>query len=84
MIDRDKVLAILARRFPGARPNEIAAAANAIVGLEDDWEEVAAHEAEIGYLAAPEQCSEACVVANAVRRGASFRLFLKRGSAPSP
>ena len=28
------------RRFPGAGPNDIAAAANAIMGLPDEWEEV--------------------------------------------
>jgi len=42
MVDREKVLAVLARRFPGASREETAAAANAIVGLEDEWEEVTA------------------------------------------
>jgi hypothetical protein len=40
MIDREKVLIVLHRRFPGARPDQVAAAANAIVGLDDEWQEV--------------------------------------------
>jgi hypothetical protein len=40
MIDREKVLAVLRRRFPGALEMDTAAAANAIVGLEDEWREV--------------------------------------------
>lgn len=40
MIDRQKVEAILRRRFPGASWTEIAAAANAIMGLGDEWQEV--------------------------------------------
>ena len=40
MVDREKVLAVLARRFPHAAREDTAAAANAIVGLDDEWEEV--------------------------------------------
>ena len=40
MVDREKVLAILRRRFPGAPDTQTAAAANAIVGLDEDWREV--------------------------------------------
>jgi hypothetical protein len=40
MIDRQKVETILRRRFPEAGWDEIAAAANAIMGLGDEWEEV--------------------------------------------
>jgi hypothetical protein len=36
MVDREKVLVVLRRRFPGARPEEIAAA-NAIVGLAPEY-----------------------------------------------
>jgi hypothetical protein len=39
MVDREKVLAVLTRRFPGAHPDQLAAAANAIVGLDDQWED---------------------------------------------
>ena len=37
MIDREKVLAVLVKRFPDAAPNDVAAAANAIVGLESEY-----------------------------------------------
>jgi hypothetical protein len=40
MIDRQKLETVLSRRFPGAAHAQIAAAANAIMGLEDEWEEV--------------------------------------------
>ena len=40
MIDRQKLEAILARRFPGSKRDQVAAAANAIMGLTDEWEEV--------------------------------------------
>jgi hypothetical protein len=37
MIDREKVLTVLQKRFPDAALSEIAAAANAIVGLEPEF-----------------------------------------------
>jgi hypothetical protein len=42
MLDREKVVAVLKRRFPGSATDQVAAAANAIVGLEDEWLEVPA------------------------------------------
>ena len=44
MIDREKVETILRRRFPLASRAEIAAAANAIMGLSDEWEEIESRE----------------------------------------
>ena len=44
MIDRQKVETILRRRFPGATLEQIAVAANAIMGLGDEWEEVASSD----------------------------------------
>jgi hypothetical protein len=41
MVDRQKVEAILSCRFPGAPRDQLAAAANALMGLSDEWEEVA-------------------------------------------
>jgi hypothetical protein len=35
MLDRQKIETILSRRFPGSRRDQLAAAANAIMGLED-------------------------------------------------
>lgn len=40
MVDREKVLTVLRRRFPGASACALAEAANAIVGLGDEWCEV--------------------------------------------
>jgi hypothetical protein len=40
MLDRQKVEVVLTRRFPGASAAQVAAAANAIMGLDDEWEEV--------------------------------------------
>jgi hypothetical protein len=41
VVDRLKVETILTRRFPGATEQQIAAAANALMGLNEEWEEVA-------------------------------------------
>lgn len=40
MLDRQKLEALLSKRFPNSRNDQIAAAANAIMGLDDEWEEV--------------------------------------------
>jgi hypothetical protein len=40
MLDRQKLETILLRRFPGATPAQVAASANAIMGLDDEWDEV--------------------------------------------
>jgi hypothetical protein len=48
MIDRQKLETILSRRFSGATHWQIAAAANAIMGLADEWEEV---PVDVGLLA---------------------------------
>ena len=37
MVDREKVLVVLRKRFPTARSEDVAAAANAIVGLEVEY-----------------------------------------------
>jgi len=42
MVDREKVVSVLAKRFPGAPLCDVAAAANAIVGLEPEFEPVPA------------------------------------------
>jgi hypothetical protein len=40
MADRERVLAILQKRFPAATADQLAAAANALVGLKGEWCEV--------------------------------------------
>jgi hypothetical protein len=77
MVDREKVLAVLARRFPGAAPEQMAAAANAIVGLTEEWEEVTDREDQLGFHYSP-NCSDICYLAQQVERGDSFRLFRRR------
>ena len=66
MVDREKVLAVLRRRFPTASDRDIAAAANAIVGLEDEWHEV--------------ECTDVRDLLDRIRSGYEFRL-LERMSA---
>jgi len=44
MLDREKIVAVLKRRFPGSAAGQIAAAANAIVGLEEEWVELSVPE----------------------------------------
>jgi hypothetical protein len=77
MIDREKVLAVLQKRFPGSAADQLAAAANAIVGLEDDWVDVTSREAEFGYHFSV-QCSEICFLADEVQQGAQIRIFMKK------
>jgi hypothetical protein len=44
MVDREKVLSILQKRFPNAPPETLAATANAIVGLAPDYRPVGPDE----------------------------------------
>jgi hypothetical protein len=71
MLDREKILAMLRRRFAGASTDQIAAAANTIVGLDDDWEELSAADAK--------SCAPHCYLARAVAGDTSVKV-LKRGS----
>lgn len=80
MVDREKVLAVLTRRFPGSQTEQLAAAANAIVGLDDEWEDVTDRQDEFGYNYSP-QCSDICYLAQQVERGDQFRIFRRRKSA---
>lgn len=66
MLDRQKIEAILARRFPGAAPAQVAAATNAIMGMDDEWEELPSHHIRDA--------------AREVDRGAEIRFFRRRES----
>jgi hypothetical protein len=77
MVDREKVLTVLTRRFPGANAEQVAAAANAIVGLDDEWEDISDREDEMGYHFSA-QCSDICYLAQQVERGDQFRIFRRR------
>jgi hypothetical protein len=78
MIDREKVLTVLRRRFPTARPEDVAAAANAIMGMSDEWEDVTSLDPGLPtHLMAA--CCDNCVLArDAADR--EFRLFRRRSS----
>ncbi len=86
MIDREKVLAVLRKRFAGAPADQLAAAANAIVGLEDEWEDVTDHVAELwnrlpALVPRQDLCKladEACQGAEEAYRGVEFMVFRKR------
>jgi hypothetical protein len=77
MVDRDKVLSVLHKRFPGALRQQVAWAANEIVGFDDEWEIVAWNEPEI-------ECSDSvsdgqrCHLADRILDGTEFRIFQKR------
>jgi hypothetical protein len=80
MVDREKVLAVLHKRFPGATAEQAAAAANAIVGLDDEWDDVTGHEPEFGYHFSV-QCGEICYLAEQTQLGTQFRVFRRRVTA---
>jgi hypothetical protein len=77
MVDRDKVLSVLHKRFPEASRQQVAWAANAIVGLDDEWEVVEWNAPEI-------ECSDSvsgghrCNLADRLLDGPEFRMFQKR------
>lgn len=77
MVDRQKIETILTRRFPGAGYQQVAAAANAIMGLEDEWEEVI-HEDHYFGCHTPSVCAGACYLAGELADTAEFRLFRRR------
>ena len=74
MVDRQKVEAILRRRFAGTSDQQIAAAVIAIMGLGEEWEEVSGRNDELGYLYSSE-CREICYLAQEFDRGAEFRVW---------
>jgi len=67
MLDREKVLTVLRRRFPTAEVGELAAATNAIVGLDDEWDEV--------------DSRNLADLIDRLRRGSEFRLLERRDDA---
>jgi hypothetical protein len=77
MLDRQKLEAILSRRFPGSTRDQVAAAANAIMGLSDEWEEVLHDEQQFGYHYSGE-CGNICYLAREAEAGTEFRLLRRR------
>ena len=64
MLDRQKLETILRRRFPGATYQQIAISANAIMGLDEEWEEL--------------QCCDAARVAAEIGDGVELRVLRRR------
>ena len=77
MVDRDKVLSVLRARFPAASRHQVAGGANAIVGLGDEWEEVAWDDPEVA-CAGPIPAGERRGLADEIRQGMACHLFRKR------
>lgn len=75
MIDREKVLNVLRKRFPDATYEQVAAAANGIVGLGEEWQEMTDDDEVRAHLA--RACGEDCALAEAAREGAQFRVFTR-------
>ena len=69
MLDREKVVAVLKRRFPGSTIAQVAAAANAIVGLDDEWLEVPLPQGGAELL-----CRDGCQLKRFSREG-EVKLF---------
>jgi len=77
MLDRQKIEAILARRFSGASASQIAAAANAIMGLGDEWEEILEQDRVLGHHTSAD-CQDVCYLAQELDCGAAVRQFRRR------
>ncbi len=76
MVDREKLLAVLCKRFPTATPQQVAAAANAIMGLDDEWQEVSGRDTEMGFHVST-SCADICYFASECQRGTEFKIFLR-------
>lgn len=76
MPDAERILGLLRQRFPSASGEQLAAAANALVALEDEWEEVPV----ITHEFRAERCTPLCRWLTTQReQGAEVRLFRRRG-----
>jgi hypothetical protein len=79
MIDREKVLAVLRKRFAGAPAEQIAAAANAIVGLSEEWHEVSGFEQTLLRHAGESPCDDPACFIERLRHGGQFKLLERVG-----
>ena len=76
MLDREKVVAVLKRRFPGTAAEQVAAAANAIVGMDEDWIEVVQSGQRLD--ATSSVCRDGCFLERAAAAGVVLKVFRKR------
>jgi hypothetical protein len=77
MLDREKLEAILRRRFSGATDQQVATAANAIMGLGEEWEEVVKRYYEPGYDGSSD-CGNVCCLERDLGGGAEIRVLRRR------
>jgi len=77
MRDRQKIEAILTRRFPGAPRHQVAAAVNAIMGLGEEWEEVVDVDGALDDDACVD-VRHAGLLAHRLEVGADVRVFRRR------
>ena len=80
MLDRQELETLHSRRFTGTSHDQIAAAANAIMGLGEEWEEVAGKEQELGLHFLSVQCADICYLAREIANGSEFRLLRRRAT----
>jgi hypothetical protein len=78
MLDRQKIETILTRRFPGTTPAQIAAAANAIMGLGDEWEEILDRNPGPPLYHSSADCRDMRYLEHEFGPGSEFRLFRRR------
>jgi hypothetical protein len=76
MVDRQKLETVLNRRFPGATATQVAAAANSIMGLEDEWEEIGAPD-DFGFYVSS-RCADICALAREAEAGVELRILRRR------
>lgn len=78
MVDRQKIETILTRRFPGSTAAVVAAAANAIMGLGDEWEEIVDLDHDLECRSSVPPCHDACYLAKELQHHSEFRLLRRR------
>lgn len=77
MLDRDRIVTVLKRRFPAAAVGQVAAAANAIVGLDDEWEELPLGP-DGSTPDGPVPCRGPCFLWASVQGNGGIKIFRKR------
>jgi hypothetical protein len=76
MIDRQKLETVLGRRFANSTREQIAAAANAIMGLGDEWVEVSTYD-DFGCTFSTRGTGH-CALAREADAGTEFRVLRRR------
>jgi hypothetical protein len=71
-----KIMQRLVAARLGASSPQVAAATNAIMGLEDEWEEVG-NDGDFGYRYAV-RCADICSIAQEAEAGTEFKLLRRR------